>query len=46
MASAAAAVEYWGYLVAPDKSPKPILESLLLGIAHYIVRGHMSYLRR
>lgn len=29
--------EYWGYLVKPDKSPTPVFEQLLLGIANYIV---------
>lgn len=28
---------YWGYLIQPDKSPSPLLQELLLGIAHYIV---------
>ena len=29
--------EYWGYLIKEDKSPAPIFEQLLLGIANYIV---------
>ena len=29
--------EYWGYLIKDDKSPSPIFEQLLLGIANYIV---------
>ncbi|KAL8735040.1 MAG: hypothetical protein Q9181_002978 [Wetmoreana brouardii] len=29
---------YWGYLIKPNKSPSPILEQLLLGIANYINR--------
>ena len=29
--------DYWGYLVKPDKSPSPVFERLLLGIANYIV---------
>ncbi|KAL8703483.1 MAG: hypothetical protein Q9201_003326 [Fulgogasparrea decipioides] len=28
---------YWGYLIKPNKSPSPILEQLLLGIANYIL---------
>jgi hypothetical protein len=32
-----AASDYWGYLVKPDKSPSPVFEQLLLGIANYIV---------
>ena len=32
-----AASDYWGYLVRPDKSPSPVFEQLLLGIANYIV---------
>lgn len=32
--------EYWGYLVKPDKTPSPVFEQLLLGIANYIVRGN------
>lgn len=35
-----AASEYWGYLVKPDKSPSPVFEQLLLGIANYIVRDN------
>ncbi|MCJ1467156.1 hypothetical protein MMC07_005778, partial [Pseudocyphellaria aurata] len=31
-----AASEYWGYLVRSDKSPSPLFEQLLLGIANYI----------
>ncbi|KAK4692343.1 hypothetical protein P7C71_g4841, partial [Lecanoromycetidae sp. Uapishka_2] len=34
--SAVAAQEYWGYLIMPDKSPSPVLEQLLLGVANYI----------
>ncbi|MCJ1442050.1 MAG: hypothetical protein MMC23_002542 [Stictis urceolatum] len=34
--SSAATKEYWGYLIKPDKSPAPLFEELLLGIAHYI----------
>lgn len=31
--------EYWGgYLIKEDKSPSPVFEQLLLGIANYIVR--------
>lgn len=29
--------DYWGYLIEPDKTPTPLFEQLLLGIAHYIV---------
>lgn len=29
--------EYWGYLIQSDRTPTPLLEQLLLGIAHYIV---------
>jgi hypothetical protein len=36
--SAVAAQEYWGYLINPDKSPTPVFEQLLLGVASYIVR--------
>jgi len=36
--SAVAAHEYWGYLIRPDKSPSPVFEQLLLGVANYIVR--------
>ena len=36
--STASAKEYWGYLIAADKSPTPPFERLLLGIAKYIVR--------
>jgi hypothetical protein len=36
--SAVAAQEYWGYLIRPDKSPSPVFEQLLLGLANYIVR--------
>ena len=32
--------EYWGYLIKKDKSPAPVFEQLLLGIANYIV--HVS----
>ena len=32
-----AAQEYWGYLIKPDKSPTPVFEQLLLGVANYIV---------
>ena len=35
--SAVAAHEYWGYLINPDKSPTPVFEQLLLGVANYIV---------
>ena len=28
---------YWGYLIKPDKTPTPVLEQLLLGVANYIV---------
>lgn len=35
--TAVAANDYWGYLIKPDKSPSPLLEKLLLGIANYIV---------
>ena len=37
MASTAVAQEYWGYLIKPDKSPTPVFEQLLLGVADYIV---------
>ena len=39
MASAAvAAHKYWGNnLINRDKSPTPVFEQLLLGVAHYIV---------
>lgn len=30
--------DYWGYLIKEDKSPAPVFEQLLLGIANYIVR--------
>ncbi len=29
--------EYWGYMIRPDKTPSPVLEQLLLGVANYIV---------
>ena len=35
---AIATEEYWGYLIKDDKSPSPVFEQLLLGIANYIVR--------
>ena len=35
--TAVAAYQYWGYLIRPDKSPTPVLEQLLLGVANYIV---------
>ena len=35
---AVATEEYWGYLIKDDKSPSPVFEQLLLGIANYIVR--------
>ena len=35
--TAVAAQEYWGYLIKADKSPTPIFEQLLLGVANYIV---------
>jgi len=35
--TAVAANEYWGYLIKPDKSPTPVFEQLLYGIANYIV---------
>ena len=35
--TAVAAQEYWGYLIKPDKSPTPVFELLLLGVANYIV---------
>ena len=28
---------FWGYLIQDDKSPSPLFEQLLLGIANYIV---------
>ena len=31
------AQEYWGYLIERDKTPTPLLEQLLLGLANYIV---------
>ncbi|CAF9938419.1 MAG: hypothetical protein ALECFALPRED_007688 [Alectoria fallacina] len=34
--TAVAAQEYWGYLIKPDKSPTPVFELLLLGVANYI----------
>ncbi|MCJ1271004.1 hypothetical protein MMC22_010903 [Lobaria immixta] len=34
--AAVAASDYWGYLVRPDKSPSPVFEQLLMGIANYI----------
>ena len=37
---AIAADEYWGYLIKEDKSPSPVFEQLLLGIANYIVCLH------
>lgn len=39
-----APIEYWGYLVKPDKSPSPVFEQLLLGIANYIVSGNPAAL--
>ena len=39
----ATATEYWGYLVKPDKSPSPVFEQLLLGIANYIVPDNVPY---
>jgi len=36
---AIATEEYWGYLIKDDKSPSPVFEQLLLGIANYIVRS-------
>lgn len=35
--TAVAAQEYWGYLIKPDRSPTPVFEQLLLGVANYIV---------
>ena len=35
--SAVAPQEYWGYLITADKSPSPVFEQLLLGVANYIV---------
>lgn len=35
---AVAAQEYWGYLIKADKSPTPVFEQLLLGVANYINR--------
>ena len=35
--TAVAAQQYWGYLIKADKSPTPIFEQLLLGVANYIV---------
>ncbi|SLM39293.1 hypothetical protein LPUS_01148 [Lasallia pustulata] len=32
------AEEYWGYLIKADKTPTPLCEQLLLGIANYIKR--------
>ena len=37
-----APIEYWGYLVKPDKSPSPVFEQLLLGIANYIVSDNTT----
>ena len=31
------AQEFWGYLIERDKTPTPLLEQLLLGLANYIV---------
>ena len=31
------AQEFWGYLINRDKTPTPLLEQLLLGLANYIV---------
>lgn len=42
--TAVAAQEYWGYLIKPDKSPTPIFEQLLLGVANYIVSTSFAYL--
>lgn len=36
---AIATEEFWGYLIKDDKSPSPVFEQLLLGIANYIVRS-------
>lgn len=33
------AARYWGYLINADKTPTPVLEQLLLGLANYIVRN-------
>ena len=44
MASTAVAQEYWGYLIKPDKSPTPVFEQLLLGVADYIVSALLTYL--
>lgn len=33
-----ATADYWGYLIGPDKSPAPLFEQLLLGVANYVVR--------
>ena len=38
--NAVAAQEYWGYLINPDKSPTPVFEQLLLGVANYIVSDY------
>jgi hypothetical protein len=29
--------DYWGYLIEADRSPTPLFQQLLIGIAHYIV---------
>lgn len=42
---AMAAEEYWGYLIKDDKSPSPVFEQLLLGIADYIVRLEHTFIR-
>lgn len=31
------AQEYWGYLMQTDRSPTPVFEQLILGVANYIV---------
>ena len=38
--SPSAAEDQWGYLIKPDKTATPLLEELLLGIAHYIVSNN------
>lgn len=40
---AIATEEYWGYLIKDDKSPSPVFEQLLLGIANYIVRSEQHH---
>lgn len=41
----AAAKDYFGYCIAPDKTATPIFEQLLVGIYGYIVRKMGTLLR-